>query len=82
MNSKQILAFITASLLGGQASAFWRMECRGVSGQARLDPLVDEGVVGSHVHEIFGSGGKFTARLLTVWSDTANDLLRSLRRDR
>ncbi|KUI61089.1 hypothetical protein VP1G_08259 [Cytospora mali] len=57
MNNKQILAFISAALLGGQASAFWRMECRGVSGQARIDPIVNPGTVGEHAHEIFGSGG-------------------------
>ncbi|ROV90211.1 hypothetical protein VMCG_10258 [Cytospora schulzeri] len=57
MNNKQILAFLSAALLGGQASAFWRMECRGVSGEARLDPLVNPGAIGSHAHEVFGSGG-------------------------
>lgn len=66
MNSKQILAFTTAALLGGQATAFWRMECRGVSGQARIDPLVDPGTIGSHAHEIFGSGGKFATIPLPV----------------
>lgn len=57
MNNKQILAFLSAALLGGQASAFWRMECRGVSGQARIDPIVNPGVTATHAHEIFGSGG-------------------------
>ena len=66
MNSKQLLAFYTAALLGGKASAFWRMECRGVSGQARLDPLVDAGKLGAHAHEIFGSGGESKMSLLTM----------------
>lgn len=69
MNYKQFLTFATAALMGGQASAFWRMECRGVSGQARLDPLMSPGEVGEHAHEIFGSGGKFTSISPAVWSD-------------
>lgn len=72
MNSKQILAFATAALMSGQVSAFWRMECRGVSGQARIDPLMQPGTVGEHVHEIFGSGGKFATNLLATLSDNSN----------
>lgn len=56
MNSKQLLALV--ALMGGEASAFWRMECRGTTAQARLDPLVDYGKVGAHAHQIFGSGGE------------------------
>ena len=56
MNSKQFLTLV--ALMGGQASAFWRMECRGTVGQARIDPLVNPGAVGSHAHQIFGSGGE------------------------
>lgn len=48
------------ALLVAPASAFWRMECRGVSARARIDPLVDYGKVGSHAHEIFGGQGKFS----------------------
>lgn len=38
-------------------SAFFRMECRGRLAMARLDPLVDYGIAGSHVHAIHGSSG-------------------------
>ncbi|KAK7966355.1 WSC domain-containing protein [Apiospora aurea] len=38
-------------------SAFFRMECRGRLAMARLDPLVDFGEIGSHVHAIHGSSG-------------------------
>lgn len=48
------LTIANLALLGTPAFAFWRMECRGVNGRARIDPLVNYGEVGSHVHEIFG----------------------------
>ncbi|KAI0122925.1 hypothetical protein BJ170DRAFT_118091 [Xylariales sp. AK1849] len=38
-------------------SAFWRMECRGRVGLARIDPLMDEGEASSHAHTIHGSSG-------------------------
>ncbi|KAI0009567.1 hypothetical protein F4779DRAFT_364458 [Xylariaceae sp. FL0662B] len=38
-------------------SAFWRMECRGSSGLARMDPIVDTGKVSAHSHTIHGSSG-------------------------
>ncbi|KAK3491444.1 hypothetical protein B0T13DRAFT_74989 [Neurospora crassa] len=41
----------------GGADAFWRMECRGRLGVARLDPLVNYGEPGSHAHSIHGSSG-------------------------
>ncbi|KAK3351434.1 hypothetical protein B0H65DRAFT_117959 [Neurospora tetraspora] len=41
----------------GGAEAFWRMECRGRLGVARLDPLVNYGEVGSHAHSVHGSSG-------------------------
>jgi hypothetical protein len=59
MNSKQFLALV--ALMGGEASAFWRMECRGTTAQARLDPLVDYGKPGAHVHQVFGSGGEISS---------------------
>lgn len=60
MNSKQLLSLgATVALMGGQASAFWRMECRGTTGQARIDPLISPGTVADHAHQIFGSGGEF-----------------------
>lgn len=50
---------IAAMVLAGSADAFWRMECRGRSGLARLDPLVNPGVASAHAHTIFGSSGMF-----------------------
>ncbi|KAJ4389228.1 hypothetical protein N0V93_006692 [Gnomoniopsis smithogilvyi] len=55
-SSKLIVAAL--AFVGTPVSAFWRMECRGVSGQARIDPLVAYGKAGTgHIHEIFGSSG-------------------------
>ncbi|KFY82050.1 hypothetical protein V500_10863 [Pseudogymnoascus sp. VKM F-4518 (FW-2643)] len=50
-------AATAAAVLAGSAEAFWRMECRGRSGLARLDPLVNPGVASTHAHTIFGSSG-------------------------
>ncbi len=50
----------------GSAAAFWRMECRGQVGQARLDPLVNPGGVSSHAHVIHGSSGKRLKFLLVL----------------
>lgn len=59
MRSSKLIA-ATLAVVGTPVSAFWRMECRGVSGQARLDPLMAYGKAGSgHIHEIFGSSGRF-----------------------
>lgn len=61
INTMRSTKLITATLavVGTPVSAFWRMECRGVSGQARLDPLMAYGEIGAgHVHEIFGGSGK------------------------
>lgn len=56
-SSKFIIA--TLAVVGTPVSAFWRMECRGVSGQARMDPIMAYGKGGSgHIHEIFGSSGE------------------------
>lgn len=41
----------------GMADAFWRMPCRGRSGLARMDPLMDPGEASYHVHTVHGSGG-------------------------
>lgn len=59
MRSPKLIAAL--ALLGTPASAFWRMECRGVSGSARIDPLVSYGTVAGHVHEVFGGQGKCSA---------------------
>lgn len=39
----------------GMADAFWRMPCRGRSGLARMDPLMDPGKPSYHVHTVHGS---------------------------
>ncbi|KAL4929696.1 DUF1996 domain-containing protein [Aspergillus undulatus] len=41
----------------GVADAFWRLPCRGRSGLARMDPLMDPGSPSYHVHTIHGSKG-------------------------
>lgn len=40
----------------GGVDAFWRMPCRSRTGLARLDPLMDAGVISDHVHTIHGGG--------------------------
>ncbi|KAL9009588.1 MAG: hypothetical protein Q9173_005394 [Seirophora scorigena] len=51
-------------------NAFWRLECSGSVGLARIDPLMDFGGLSDHVHTIKG-GSAFTA------TSTADDLLNS-----
>ncbi|KAL4790284.1 hypothetical protein BDV19DRAFT_341160 [Aspergillus venezuelensis] len=41
----------------GVADAFWRLPCRGRSGLARMDPLMDPGQPSYHVHTVHGSNG-------------------------
>jgi hypothetical protein len=47
------------SILVLEASAFWRLPCRQALTIERVDPLVDFGVVGQHVHTIHGGNSKF-----------------------
>jgi len=58
------------SLFALEASAFWRLPCRQSLAVERVDPLVQFGQVGSHVHTIHG-GNKFSQ-----WS-LEEDLLKS-----
>ena len=39
-------------------AAFWRLECDGSVGLARMDPLMNFGTAGDHVHSIKGGSGK------------------------
>lgn len=56
-------SIVAASVgLVGSANAFWRMECPGRVGLARIDPIVDPGSISSHVHAIHGSSGEFCRR--------------------
>ncbi|KAM0191353.1 hypothetical protein ACHAPA_002138 [Fusarium lateritium] len=41
----------------GSAHAFWRMECPGRVGLARIDPIIDPGTISKHAHSIHGSSG-------------------------
>ncbi|KAH6611387.1 hypothetical protein Trco_001407 [Trichoderma cornu-damae] len=52
---KSVVA-VTAGLVAG-ADAFWRMECQGRVGLARMDPIVYRGEDSPHLHAIHGSSG-------------------------
>ncbi|KAI2470832.1 hypothetical protein F4781DRAFT_159338 [Annulohypoxylon bovei var. microspora] len=56
MASKTLTAL---ALLGTvtNVSAFWRMECRGRTGLARIDPIMDLGEISPHIHTVHGSSG-------------------------
>jgi hypothetical protein len=51
------LAFLGLSSV---TEAFWRMECRGSTGLARVDPIVDFNKISAHAHTIHGSSGGFS----------------------
>ena len=44
-------------LLTSQSQAYWRLECHGIAGIGRVDPLVNPGEVSNHVHSIKGASG-------------------------
>lgn len=48
---------VGAGLVAG-THAFWRMECPGRVGLARIDPIVNRGEASPHVHSIHGSSGE------------------------
>ncbi|KAI0552153.1 hypothetical protein F4679DRAFT_571825 [Xylaria curta] len=56
MNSRTLA---TLAILGMSpvTEAFWRMECRGSTGLARIDPIMDFGEVSTHAHTSHGSSG-------------------------
>ncbi|RYP67675.1 hypothetical protein DL770_008571 [Monosporascus sp. CRB-9-2] len=54
MVGKTLLATTVLNALTG-VSAFWRMQCKGRTGLARIDPIMDFGVVSTHVHALHGS---------------------------
>jgi hypothetical protein len=70
------LVAVSAGLIGG-AHAFWRMECPGRVGLARLDPIIDPGKISMHAHSIHGSSGK---RLIRDDEILAMKVARALRR--
>lgn len=54
-------AAVAALTLGSNAvDAFWRLECPGSIGLARIDPLMDYDGVSGHVHTLKGGSGTFT----------------------
>ena len=58
---KSVLVTATFMILFlGNANAFWRLECDGSVGLARMDPLMNYGTAGDHVHSIKGGSGKST----------------------
>lgn len=54
------LAATALSLSPPAVNAFWRLECDGSVGIARIDPLMDFGGTSDHIHTIKGGSGKFT----------------------
>ena len=57
VNPATRIALLVASL-SGLSNAFWRMDCHSRTGLARIDPLVDPGVVSDHSHAIHGGNSK------------------------
>ncbi|KAI8158274.1 hypothetical protein K4K49_004866 [Colletotrichum sp. SAR 10_70] len=51
------LSVSVGALLVSSVDAFWRMECQGRVGLARVDPLMNPGEAATHVHAIHGSSG-------------------------
>ncbi|KAI1113704.1 hypothetical protein F5Y14DRAFT_203489 [Nemania sp. NC0429] len=56
MNLKALLG---VAILGMSSitEAFWRMECRGSTGVARMDPIVEFNKISGHAHAVHGSSG-------------------------
>lgn len=52
------IAMACLALFPSYANAFWRLPCRGRSGLARLDPIVEPGEISGHVHAVHGGGSK------------------------
>lgn len=72
MQDLRRMAILLASLAAFPtgADAFWRLPCRGRTGVARLDPIVDPGEISSHVHAIHGGGSKLIeTRLWGYYTD-------------
>ena len=55
-----IQIFFFLSLLGllvEPVLGYWRMDCMGIAGIARIDPIVTPGKISAHVHSIKGASG-------------------------
>lgn len=48
------------TLFPAVTNAFWRLPCRGRTGVARLDPIVDPGAISGHVHAVHGAKSELT----------------------
>ncbi|KAJ5836738.1 hypothetical protein N7447_002764 [Penicillium robsamsonii] len=51
------IAMACLALFPSHAAAFWRLPCRGRSGLARIDPIVEPGKASGHAHAVHGAGG-------------------------
>ncbi|KAJ5958402.1 uncharacterized protein N7479_005552 [Penicillium vulpinum] len=51
------IAMACLALFPSYTTAFWRLPCRGRSGVARIDPIVEPGEISSHAHAVHGAGG-------------------------
>ena len=57
ISATNALKAATILALGANVDAFWRMPCKGRTALARIDPLVNFGDIGDHVHAVHGSSG-------------------------
>ncbi|KAL9006607.1 MAG: hypothetical protein Q9188_000644 [Gyalolechia gomerana] len=69
-NTVRSIAAVALTISLPSANAFWRLECDGSVGTARIDPLMDFDGLSDHIHTIKG-GSAFSA------TSTAEDLLKS-----
>ncbi|KAL8945244.1 MAG: hypothetical protein Q9211_000203, partial [Gyalolechia sp. 1 TL-2023] len=69
-NTIHSIAAVALAISLPSVNAFWRLECDGSVGTARIDPLMDFGGLSDHIHTIKG-GSAFSA------TSTADDLLKS-----
>ena len=47
-------------MLMGTVDGFWKMRFQRPIGSARIDPIVDPGMVSGHVHTFFGGRSEYT----------------------
>lgn len=58
-STRTVVAATICLSLVGNASAFWRLQCEGILGVGRLDPIINPGDISGHVHTIKGGNGMF-----------------------
>lgn len=59
MTTSKTMMAIAMLGMSSVTQAFWRMECRGSTGTARIDPIVDLGKPAGHAHVAHGSSGEY-----------------------